>query len=164
MNKFNLPTRSATYGIGKEIGGSVYLHRHYERLLGLVAQQARKSIPSAFEYTVVKYNRRTGGVSFVASPDFDSRHEPMVGEIWTIHADQSAKYWPVRTDPYIYHHKWLMVDDDYLGFDVEDSKARSRAWLSLSGIDKSRIGTDAYWQRHVVPLLSENALYQKHSD
>ena len=29
-----LPNRSRRFGIGKEIGGAVYLHRDYERLLG----------------------------------------------------------------------------------------------------------------------------------
>jgi len=152
------------YGIGKEIGGSVYLHRQYEHLLGLVVLQAKKSIPSGFVYTVVKYNRRTGGVSFIASPDFDYRQEPEVAEIWIVRADQNARYWPARADPYIYHHKWLMVGDDYAGFDVERSKARSRAWLSVASIDKSRIGRASYWQSHVVPLLSDNAMDLKRED
>jgi len=29
-----LPKRSSRYGIGKEIGGAVYLHRDYEHLAG----------------------------------------------------------------------------------------------------------------------------------
>jgi hypothetical protein len=30
----SLPKRSRRFGIGKEIGGAVYLHRDYEHLLG----------------------------------------------------------------------------------------------------------------------------------
>ena len=39
------------------------------------------------------------------------------------------------SDPYIYHHKWLFVADDYDGFDVEESKARSGAWLCQTSIN-----------------------------
>jgi hypothetical protein len=60
-------------------------------------------------------------------------------------------------DPYIYHHKWLFVADDYDGFDVEESKARSDAWLALPEVDKSRIGRACYWHTHVVPRLDEQA-------
>jgi hypothetical protein len=56
-------------------------------------------------------------------------------------------------DPYIYHHKWLFVKDDYSEFDVEESKRRSLAWLVLDGIDKKRIGRLSYWTAHVVPRI-----------
>ena len=57
------------------------------------------------------------------------------------------------SDPYIYHHKWLFVADDYDGFDVEESKSRSDAWLALPQVDKSRIGRACYWHTHVVRRL-----------
>jgi len=59
------------------------------------------------------------------------------------------------SDPYIYHHKWLFVADDYGGFDVDESKRRSLAWMSLPDIDKSRIGRKSYWEDHVLPRLHE---------
>lgn len=32
-------------------------------------------------------------------------------------------------DPYIYHHKWLFVAEDYREFDVAKSQDRSVSWL-----------------------------------
>jgi hypothetical protein len=148
-----LPRRSSRYGIGKEIGGAVYVHRDYEGVLGEPVRAAKARLPGGFDYTVVKYNRRTGAVSFIHSPDFDTALEPVVGEIWTIAADGTARHRPALPDPYVYHHKWLFVADDYGGFDVEASKARSRQWLSLPDVDRSRIGRRNYWLERVVPRL-----------
>ena len=50
-----------------------------------------------------------------------------------------------KSSPQIYHHKWLFVTDDYPGFDVEESKNRSRKWVSLPNIDYSRIGYKKFW-------------------
>ena len=57
-------------------------------------------------------------------------------------------------DPYIYHHKWLFVDDDYRGFNVEESKVRSQHWIGLGDVDRSRIGRESYWNEQVIPRLS----------
>ncbi len=61
------------------------------------------------------------------------------------------------SDPYIYHHKWLFVPDDYTGFNVAESKARSEQWIALSGVDRSRIGRLSFWEQNVVPRLNESA-------
>jgi hypothetical protein len=46
-----------------------------------------------------------------------------------------------------------MVADDYEGFDVEESKQRSRRQLSLEGVDRRRIGRRSYWVEKVLPRL-----------
>ncbi len=148
-----LPKRSRRYGIGKEIGSAVYLHRDYEQLFGDIIARAKVMIPAYFSYTVVKYNLGTDAVSFILSPDFDSSPEPIVGDHWIVPARGNAKFRSVLPDPYIYHHKWLMVPDDYAGFDVEYSKERSRRWLALPNIDKVRIGRRSYWEQTVLPRL-----------
>ena len=48
----------------------------------------------------------------------------------------------VASDPFIYYHKWLFVADDYPGYDVAKSAARSR------------IGNKSYWEHFVVPRLT----------
>ena len=58
-------------------------------------------------------------------------------------------------DPYIYHHKWLFVTDDYSGFNVEASKERSRLWLGLDGVDKKRSGRKSYWVNNVLPRIQD---------
>ena len=59
-----LPTRSRRYGVGKEIGGAVYVHRQYEDRLGPTVIWAKRLIPADYAYDVVKVNRgQTVGLS-----------------------------------------------------------------------------------------------------
>ena len=83
--------RSTRYGVGKEIGGAVYVHFQYQGLLGPAVEAAAARLPPGFDYTVVKVQRRTGVVSFIHSPDFDTAPEPVVGELWTIAPDGTAR-------------------------------------------------------------------------
>jgi len=145
--------RSKRYGVGKEIGGAVYIHRRYEDVLGEVVAEAKERLPAGFEYQVVKYDARSGNVSFIESPDFDEADEPAVGEVVTVKPDGTVRRRRAADDPEIYHHKWLFVRDDYEGFDVEESRERSRAWTGLEGVDRTRIGRRSYWEREVVPRI-----------
>jgi hypothetical protein len=58
-------------------------------------------------------------------------------------------------NPYIYHPKWLFVEEDYAGFEVAASVQRSAACMSLTDVDKSLIGRTSYWNEHVVPRLNQ---------
>jgi hypothetical protein len=148
-----LPVRSKKYGVGKEIGGAVYVHRQYEHVLGENVVAAKRHLPPEFDYTVVKYAERAGTVSFIESADFDSAQEPAVGDSILVHRDGRTSRRRGLADPQIYHHKWLFVADDYGGFDVEASKQRSAAWMRLAGIDYRRIGRRSYWGEHVLSRL-----------
>lgn len=152
-SKITLPKRSKQFGVGKEIGGNVYVHRQYESVLGERVQTAKSLIPADFSYTVVKLNLATQGVTFVFSPDFDAADEPIVGRHILARDDGTTLERKQLEDPYIYHHKWLMVRDDYSDFDVAESKRRSKLWLSLTDVDKSRIGRKSYWNDQVVPRI-----------
>ena len=145
--------RSKKYGVGKEIGGATYVHRLYEGLLGEAVVNAKAHLPEDFGYTVVKLCEKTGMVSFIASPDFDVAPEPVVGDSIAVRPDGRVSRRKQLADPYIYHHKWLFVADDYEGFDVEESKRRSLAWSSLPNIDRRRIGRRNYWVKHVLAQL-----------
>lgn len=153
-----LPKRSARFGVGKEIGGAVYVHRLYQHVLPEAFENAKKVLAPDFEYTVVKYDLSTDAVSFIQSDDFDSMEEPTVGDLHTIRLDGTCAFRRKLSDPWIYHHKWLFVLDDYSGFSVEESKSRSRQWLALSGVDYRRIGRRSFWEQHVVPRLKEASL------
>jgi hypothetical protein len=148
-----MPKRSGKDGIGKDIGGAVYLHRHYEDRLGTVLTEARKKIPTDFEYQVVKYNYRSETVSFIQCLDFDVAPEPTVGQIILVSHDGLVRRRQQPRNPEIYHHKWLFVADDYEGFNVEESKRRSLRWLRLKDIDHRRIGRRSYWEQIVLPRL-----------
>jgi hypothetical protein len=88
--------RSRKYGVGKEIGGAIYVHRRYENVFGDVVATAREHLPEGFEYDVVKYDSRSGNVSFVESPDFDTSDEPIVGEIVTEKSELPCQAFQIR--------------------------------------------------------------------
>ena len=152
-NRSPLPKRSRQFKVGKEIGGNVYVHCQYESALGKSVQTAKALLPDDFEYKVVKLNIATKAVTFIASHDFDTADEPAVGRYILVREDGTTLDRKKLDDPYIYHHKWLMVEDGYEGFDVSASKQRSALWLSLEDVDKSRIGRKSFWVQHVVPRI-----------
>ena len=154
LKKHGIKRTNKFAGIGKEIGGEVYLHRDYEYTLPPeLLKVAKQSIPEDYDYQVVKFNPKTGTFSFIKSNDFDTEHEPSVNGGITVKADGSSK--PFPDAGWIYHHKWLWVADDYQGFDVEESKRRSLNWVSLPNIDKSRIGQRTFWNKNVTNRLGE---------
>ncbi len=150
-----LPQRSRKYGVGKEIGGAVYVHRRYEHVFGSAVEEAKKHVPPDFSYTVVKLTVANKSLSFIAVADFDTAPEPTIGTVITVRADGSCRRMRALENPYIHHHKWLFVRDDYEGFDVEESKGRSRMWMKLQDVDRRRIGRKSYWQTEVVPRLQD---------
>lgn len=150
-----IPRRSAKYGVGKEIGGAIYVHRQYEDVLPGQVVVAKELLTLAFTYTVVKYDLKQEVTSFIKCIDFDCADEPTVGESVSVKKDGSVKHRRPPDDAYIYHHKWLFVMDDYKGFDIEESKRRSRLWLKLDGVDSRRIGRKSYWVKNVLPRIDQ---------
>ena len=150
-----LPRRCPKLGVGKRIGGTVYVHRSFEDLLGDSMSEAKALLPQGFEYTVVKLNETNGNYSFIHCPDFDASPEPATGHSVVVKTDGNVQLRPALSNRFIYHHKWLFVDDDYQGFDVEESKARSAEWMALPDVDKSLIGRASYWNKEVVSRLRQ---------
>lgn len=153
--KMTLPKRCGKFGVGKRIGGAVYVHRKYESALGEPVENAKARLPPGFVYTVIKRNEMNGNFSFIHCPDFDTADEPSAGDYAVVKSDGSVMLNAGLADRYIYHHKWLFVAEDYEGFDVAASVERSAAWMSLPDVDKSLIGRASYWNKHVVPRLSD---------
>jgi len=145
--------RDRLFGIGKRVGGNVYVHKDYERVLPPRVQEAKRLLPDGFRYTIVKYNPKTSDVSFIFSPDFDTSHEPSLGDSVKVRGDNRVTRRKGLNDPNIYHHKWTMVGDDYAGFDVDESKERTLKWKSLEDVDTRRIGIRSYWDKNVVPRI-----------
>lgn len=152
-----LPKRCSTHKVGKRIGGAVYVHRDYERVLGAAMAAAKSKLRANYRYTVVKHNETNGNFSFIDCPDFDTADEPSTGDYAVVKSDGTIKLHAALPDPYIYHHKWLFVAADYAGFDVAESVERSIAWLSLPDVNKSLIGRASYWNTEVVPRLTAAA-------
>lgn len=150
-SNIKLPKRSIKFDIGKQMIGCVYVHTSSEQILPNI-DKFKKHLPTDYEYIVVQFNWFNNTFSFIQSPDFDTAHEPTVGNSLIVHADRKTKLIKAPRDPWIYHHKWLMVDDNYSGFDISKSKSRSIAWMKLNP-DRSKIGKKSSWLKNILPLL-----------
>jgi hypothetical protein len=142
------------YGVGKDIGGALYLHHAYESQLPnqpqlIAAKRVLKAQHPDFKYNVVKHNIRNNRTTFFNSPDFDTADEPTAGEYVTVEGNRSKR----SATKSIWHHKWQFVDDNYGGFDVDKSFKRSKAWLAIPGINFSHIGNKDIWEKHYVPRI-----------
>lgn len=146
-----LPERSIKFGIGKQMIGCVYVHRSSQQILPGI-NEAKKHVPENHDYAVVKFNWFNNTFSFIQSPDFDTSSEPTVGDSLIVHADGKTKLIKAPRDPWIYHHKWLMVDDNYRGFCVSQNKSHSVRWMKLNP-DRSKIGKRSFWLKNILPCL-----------
>lgn len=154
--KYHIPQRDKEFGVGKRMAEGFYVHKQYENVLPQEEmKKAKSALPEDFDYTIVKYNHKNGNFTFTHSPDWNTADEPIVGDAYLIKAGEKPKKIVQQQDPWIYHHKWNFVKDDYKGFDVEKSKERSNFWSSLPiDIDSSRIGKKSYWQKNVLDYIS----------
>ena len=134
---------------GKKIGNCIYIHRQYrgEIVPPDVWHHALTVLDGEPDgYTGIRYNRKTRELTFQWSPDFDTNPEPTLGRSLSVRPDGTVKKTYPQKDPMIWHHKWLWVKDDYSGFDVEESKARSKQWEShVTKNEKRRIGRESFW-------------------
>ena len=154
--------KSPKYGVGKQVGNTIYLHKSVEdRLPHNILNNVKDTLPSDFTYDIVKYDEKNGNITFISSPDWDTSEEPLVGDAILIRGDGSKRYMKQKSSPQIYHHKWLFVNDDYSGFNVKDSIERSEKWLKIPNIEFNRIGYKNYWESNVVPQINENYVMKK---
>jgi hypothetical protein len=155
MIKNNHITRYSPTGVGKFIGGKLYLHMDY---LWTVPEKVfpRKFIERAVRIFRKKYPQwRCGGecfcncvkldlkshtVRFDEAADFNFVREPHVGRWFAVDASG------VLTSGFsnsIWHHKHLWVTSSYFGFSVEESESWSAKYLPLiEGTPKS---SDKTW-------------------
>lgn len=151
--------RSTKYGVGKEIGGDIYFHKLYVELIipSNILEPALRTLRSKypypeFTYNCIRYSPKTGAISFQEAPDFDTAREPRVGDYITIFPDGAIK---TGHSEYIFHHKWLFVTNDYMGFDVAEAWEWSREWLNTlqETSDGNGIGRwNNQLQRYGLPL------------
>ena len=146
-----LPKKSPRFQVGKQMIGCVYIHKSSENIIPNI-KKYKKALRPDHEYHVVKYNWLKKCVSFIESYDFDSSTEPRVGRSFVVHSDGKARYIKAPADPWIYHHKWLMVDNNYKGFDVRKNKSHSIKWMRLNP-DRKKIGKKSYWEKSVLPFI-----------
>lgn len=153
-------------GQGKYVNMRYYYHKSLvpklPKEMQLIINQALEKVPTIFgNYDVVKYDSLKKEVTFIKSPDFDTAPEPTVGASCYVREDGTVRVTQGRAyNPQIYHHKWMMVDDDYTGFDVAASKARSE-WYMNSGLigkaDLRYMGNKDYWDKKLKKIYDLSA-------
>lgn len=142
--------------VAKIVGDNVYVHRSALSESPIpedVVEKREEKLPKGFDFQIVKWNRRSGDVSFIQSPDWDTASEPTVGDSVKVDADGHVALRHYNPEnPQIYHHKYQFVAPDYDGFNVAESRAHAQQWEKLHP-DKTRIGYKKYWDAKVVPQL-----------
>lgn len=159
--------------IGKKTPSDFYVHKDYvdktnipkdvyDKALAVV----KKNYPD-FHHTIVKHNAKTNDVSFLHSPDWNTAHEPTVGDSVKVTSTGEHKFRKTTASPQIYHQKWTMVGDDHKGFDVEKSKDRTKKYQTAikKVADKTgqtttdinrKTGFKNYWDKEIVPHIEKD--------
>ncbi|EGR2855519.1 hypothetical protein DMW08_29120 [Vibrio parahaemolyticus] len=123
--------------VGKRIGYNFWFHVSYAECFGVEIEKFLNSPKIDFMPTIIKINNKTNAISLIQCDEFDSQDCPVIGKVLTFRQDGSCKLTKQSENPFIYHHKWLFVADDYNGFDINQSKLYSYIWKSLLGVDPS---------------------------
>lgn len=135
----------------KKIGSAIYVHRSAIKQIENKYHDAyiliEKFAPKNFKYEIIKFDTKTKAISYIESHDWNTSNEPTVGDSYRVDPiTNTVKI--IKSKQQIYHHKWMFVDDNYKGFDVEESRKRSAYWGSVipnTKEIKSRIGYKKYW-------------------
>lgn len=127
--------RNGSTQVGKLVGNHLYLHRDYAaKAIAILSREdlelgekfaasqkwKEREFPQ-FGFRCVRLDLSSGTIRFDQAPDFGTAREPMVGDWLTVNPDGS---WTKGYSKSIWHHRWLWVKDDHVGF----SAALSRAW------------------------------------
>ena len=164
--------------IGKKVGSATYFHKmyihdmifEYEVLNDQDFYKAQVMLTKKdpdFEFHIIKYDDFKQTISFISCPTFNILNEPLVDAVITVNLETEGvtkrdyKSMTPGTNPPIYHHKWLMVRDDYKNFHpyyniehyVKRSEMIEKVMRMFPWIDKKMIGYRRYWLRVVSPKL-----------
>lgn len=147
----NTTYKRSNYGVGKQIGGKIYVHKKYLYRIGTPEYRSRYRfaeavLPPGFKYKCVVIDFNNNTLRFDEAPDFNSAREPHVGDF--ILVDMST-YRIIRHghSNAIWHHKWMWVDDDYTGFNVEESYQWSKLYTKRI---RRPSGSERIWLQQLI--------------
>ena len=139
----------------KRMGTAVYVHKTAIDQLKEDFQQAyliaERVNLDGFEYDIIKWDYDRMMVTFISSPDWDTASEPLVGDAIRV-CLTTGEVKKLRSRGQIYHHKHQFVNEDYTGFDIEESKNWSKLWTSVLPATRemnNRIGYRKHWNNIV---------------
>lgn len=138
--------------LGKKIGNKIWAHYRYinEIVPQEIVENGIKHPLLDFTPSVFRYDIKDKSIAFIECNNFDIEREPIIGDILTIKQDNTASKTKKHHDPFIYHHKWLFVKDDYAKFNVNESKLWSIEWRTKLGKNRelsSKIGRLSFWRK-----------------
>jgi len=156
--------------VGKRIKGIIYFHRMYihsmifeYKLLSAEDFQmaGRKAKIEYNEYHVIKWDKGKRRISFILCNEFNSKFEPTVEMTITVDlitGRVTRRDYRNSDNPPIYHHTWLMVEDDYPCINIHRGKIRSadiEDAIKALKIDKRLIGYKRYWEDICMPWIRD---------
>jgi hypothetical protein len=139
---------SATGSLPKDIQDNIL---HYSKIL--------KERYNFEYYDVIKIGIKTPTISFIQTIGWDTLPEPFITKVYKVTSNGAISFHDYTKQNIIYHHKWMFVNSDYKGFNIEESKQRSEYWerhpeiLKMRQKDstfKSKIGNYWFWKENVL--------------
>lgn len=122
---------------GKRIGNDLYIYSkclpygYYEKYRkGLFEIGKKYGSEEIGKNHVIRFNTKNeDDISIMEVINFDTDREPIIGNSYKINLSSGEiKFTKEKNNPYIYHHKWMFVSDNYRGFDLFASKLWSIKW------------------------------------
>lgn len=112
-------------------------------------------------YDVLKIGIKSPTISFIQTIGWDDLPEPFITKVYKVATNGSITFHDYTKQNIIYHHKWMFVDPNYTGFDIDESKKRSE-WETHEHVIKmrkkdptfkSKIGKYSFWKENVVDII-----------
>ena len=112
---------------------------------------------------IIKVNRKQNTISYITCPTWNVVYEPIVEKSYLFNCNNQT-FRVIEDGKRVYHHKWMFVTDDYLGFDIQDCKNRSEVLNNIPEFKekKSLIGNKDYWSafmiRYKLPIIGKDLI------
>lgn len=128
------------FGVGKQVGSKIYFHKSvWDKIVPKEVWEKAMKMKDRFDWmsnynNPVQFNtvcydlKKPNVVRIDTCSGFDTDDEPTVGTTYTF--DTENNICSIVSVSQIFHHKWLWVEPDYQGFDVQKSYEWSKRWLS----------------------------------
>jgi hypothetical protein len=154
LGEAELESALARSPVGKVLPGALYVHRS---AVGQLAPVIRRRIavasriwPEASTAEIVKVGRRSGNVSFLRYPDFDSDAHPALTTAVTVNvATGTVRRREYATNPPILHRKETFVAPGYPGRGRFTTLTRAEEAAGLLS-DTARIGHCRQWESRLA--------------
>ena len=146
----------------KRIGNNIYIHKSNlkdltNNQMDLYRTALSYLIGSEYPsdtFEIVKINEKEPSVSFIECVGFDCLREPIVKNSYKVNGNLEIR--KTKGSNKVYHHKWMLVDRNYKGFNIQESKEWSKEWTEKMKVLKKeypkyiyQIGQKEKWEKYL---------------